>query len=257
MRFFQTTNIRILIVTLFILSPVICFSQTQNIPFPSVNINLSPNTPNEPDKIATVLQIVFLLTILTLAPAILVLVTSFTRIIVIFHFMRQAIGTQNIPPNMVLAGLALFLTFFIMFPVFSEINENAFKPYAANQISQMDALKISENSIRNFMFKFTREKDLVLFVKISKIERPKNRDDIPTYILIPAFVISELKTAFQIGFVLFLPFLIIDMVTASILLSMGMMMLPPVMVSLPFKLLLFVLVDGWYLIIESMVKSFG
>ena len=158
---------------------------------------------------------------------------------------------------MVLAGLALFLTIFIMSPVFIEINENAFKPYMANQLSQMDAFKVSENSIRNFMFKFTREKDLALFVKISNTPRPANKQDIPTYILIPAFVISELKTAFQIGFVLFLPFLIIDMVTASILLSMGMMMLPPVMVSMPFKLLLFVLVDGWYLIVESMVKSFG
>lgn len=232
-------------------------SQGQNVPFPSINITFSPDSPDSPQKVATVLQILLLLTILTLAPAILVLITSFTRIIVIFHFVRQAVGTQNIPPNMVITGLALFLTFFIMSPVIKDINENAFQPYMSNQITQMEAFKKAENSFRNFMFKYTREKDLALFVKISKIPKPKIKDDIPTYILIPAYVISELKTAFQIGFVLFLPFLIIDMVTASILLSMGMMMLPPVMVSLPFKLLLFVLVDGWYLIVESMVKSFG
>jgi flagellar biosynthesis protein FliP len=232
-------------------------SQVQNIPLPSVNVSVSPQSPNSPQGVATVLQIVLLLTILSLAPAILVMVTSFTRIIVIFHFVRQAIGTQNIPPNMVLTGLALFLTFFIMTPVFIDINENAYKPYMANQISQIDAFKKAEDSIRNFMFKYTREKDLALFVKISKMPKPKIKKDIPTYILIPAYVISELKTAFQIGFVLFLPFLIIDMVAASVLLSMGMMMLPPVMVSMPFKLLLFVLVDGWYLIVESMVKSFG
>jgi len=246
-----------LIVIFLIAFSGISYSQGQNIPFPSVNINLSPNTPDSPDKIATVLQIILLLTVLTLAPAILVLVTSFTRIIVIFHFVRQAIGTQNVPPNMVLSGLALFLTFFIMYPVYTDINENAFKPYMSKEITQVDAMKNAENSIRKFMFKFTREKDLALFVKISKIPRPNNQQDVPTFVLIPAFVISELKTAFQIGFVLFIPFLIIDMVTASILLSMGMMMLPPVMVSMPFKLLLFVLVDGWYLIVESLVKSFG
>jgi len=252
-RLFQS----FLIVTIVFMMNGTSEAQGQNVPFPSISINFSPTTPGTPDRIATVLQIILLLTILTLAPAILVLVTSFTRIIVIFHFLRQAVGAQNVPPNMVLAGLALFLTFFIMFPVFAEINENAIKPYMANQLSQMEALKVSENSIRKFMFKFTREKDLALFVKLSKIPKPISKDDIPTYILIPAFVISELKTAFQIGFVLFLPFLIIDMITASILLSMGMMMLPPVMVSMPFKLLLFVLVDGWYLIVESLVKSFG
>jgi flagellar biosynthesis protein FliP len=245
-----------LILLFFLMIPITCQSQGQNIPFPSVNINLSPASPNSPEKVSTVLQIVLLLTILTLAPSILIMVTSFTRIIIIFHFLRQAIGTQNIPPNMIVTGLSLFLTFFIMFPVFSDINENAYKPYMANKISQIDAFKTAENSIRQFMFKFTREKDLALFVKISKMTRPKNQQEVPTFVLIPAFIISELKTAFQIGFVLFLPFLIIDMVTASILLSMGMMMLPPVMVSMPFKLLLFVLVDGWYLIVESMVKSF-
>jgi len=210
----------------------------------------------DPGDVSVLLQIVFLLTVLTLAPAILVLMTSFTRLAIVFSFLRQAVGTQQTPSNQIIAGLALFLTFFIMMPVWQKINNNALQPYLNEEISQEIALKAAINPIRNFMFKQTREKDLALFIKMTKINKPKNEEDIPTTVLIPAFVISELKTAFIIGFVLFVPFLIIDMVVASVLLSMGMMMLPPIMVSLPFKLMLFVLVDGWNIIIGSLVKSF-
>ena len=210
----------------------------------------------DPGDVSILLQIVFLLTILTLAPAILILMTSFTRLAVVFSFLRQAVGTQQTPSNQIIAGLALFLTFFIMMPIWQKINNNALQPYLHEKISQEVALKEAINPIRNFMLKQTREKDLALFIKMAKINKPKNENDIPTTILIPAFVISELKTAFIIGFVLFVPFLIIDMVVASVLLSMGMMMLPPIMVSLPFKLMLFVLVDGWNIIVGSLVKSF-
>jgi len=210
----------------------------------------------DPGDVSVLLQIVFLLTVLTLAPAILILTTSFTRLAVVFSFLRQAVGTQQTPSNQIIAGLALFLTFFIMMPIWQKINNNALQPYLHEEISQEVALKEAINPIRNFMLKQTREKDLALFIKMSKINKPKNEEDIPTTVLIPAFVISELKTAFIIGFVLFVPFLIIDMVVASVLLSMGMMMLPPIMVSLPFKLMLFVLVDGWNIIVGSLVKSF-
>lgn len=210
----------------------------------------------DPGDVSILLQIIFLLTVLTLAPAILILMTSFTRLAVVFSFLRQAVGTQQTPSNQIIAGLALFLTFFIMMPIWQKINNNALQPYLHEEISQEVALKAAINPIRNFMFKQTREKDLALFIKMAKINKPNNEDDIPTSILIPAFVISELKTAFIIGFVLFVPFLIIDMVVASVLLSMGMMMLPPIMVSLPFKLMLFVLVDGWNIIVGSLVKSF-
>ncbi|MEJ2495847.1 MAG: flagellar type III secretion system pore protein FliP, partial [Ignavibacteriaceae bacterium] len=210
----------------------------------------------DPGDVSVLLQIVFLLTVLTLAPAILILTSSFTRLAVVFSFLRQAVGTQQTPSNQIIAGLALFLTFFIMMPIWQKINNNALQPYLHEEISQEIALKAAINPIRNFMFKQTREKDLALFIKMAKINKPKNKDEIPTTVLIPAFVISELKTAFIIGFVLFVPFLIIDMVVASVLLSMGMMMLPPIMVSLPFKLMLFVLVDGWNIIVGSLVKSF-
>lgn len=223
--------------------------------FPSLNIGIQKGS--DPGDISVILQIVFLLTVLTLAPAILILMTCFTRLVVVFSFLRHALGTQQTPSNQIIAGLALFLTFFIMMPVWQKINDNALKPYLNEEISQEVALKAAVRPIRQFMFKQTREKDLALFVNMAKVERPKNHEEVPTSVLIPAFVISELKTAFIIGFVLFVPFLIIDMVVASVLLSMGMMMLPPIMISLPFKLMLFVLVDGWYLIVGSLVKSFA
>ena len=221
---------------------------------PSLRIGIENG--DEPGDISVLLKIVFVLTILTLAPAILILMTSFTRLAVVFSFLRHALGTQQTPSNQIIAGLALFLTFFIMMPVWQKINSNALQPYLKEEISQESALREAVMPIRQFMFKQTREKDLALFVKMGEVKDIKKPSDIPTSVLIPAFVISELKTAFIIGFVLYVPFLIIDMVVASILLSMGMMMLPPILISLPFKLMLFVLVDGWNLMVGSMVKSF-
>jgi flagellar biosynthetic protein FliP len=203
------------------------------------------------------LQIFLLMTVLSLAPAILIMVTSFTRIVIVLSLLRRALGTMQMPPNQVMIGLALFLTFFIMAPVWQKINLSALQPYLDKRITNQQALQNAASPLRDFMFKQTREKDLALFVDIAKIQRPKNITDIPITVLIPSFIISEVKTAFQIGLLLYVPFLIIDMVVASVLLSMGMMMLPPVMVSLPFKLMLFVLADGWYLLVGSLVKGFG
>jgi flagellar biosynthetic protein FliP len=209
-----------------------------------------------PEDVGVTLQLFALLTILSLAPAILILMTCFTRIIIVLSFVRTGLGTQSMPPNQVLVGLALFLTLFIMAPVFTEINETALQPYMAGEMAQEEALDSAALPIKTFMAEHTREKDLALFFKYAGLEKPDSIEEIPLTSLIPAFAISELKTAFQIGFVIFIPFLIIDMVVASTLMAMGMMMLPPVMISLPFKILLFVLVDGWYLIIESLLVSF-
>ncbi len=211
---------------------------------------------DRPQDVAASLQILAMLTVLTLAPAILMLMTSFTRIVIVLSFVRQAIGTQMMPPNQVIVGLALFLTFFVMAPVIGDINQTALQPYSQGAISQTVALDRAQGPLRKFMFKQTRQKDLALFVSMAKMERPRRPDDIPTHVLVPAFIISEIKTAFQIGFVIYLPFLVIDMVVASILMSMGMMMLPPIMISLPFKLILFVLVDGWHLLSRALVASF-
>lgn len=221
------------------------------------SLNLSVEKTDDPGKVAVVLEIIALLTILSLAPAILILMTSFTRIVIVFHFLRQAIGTQQSPPNQILIGLSLFLTFFIMTPVWQDIYQNALRPYLDEKMNYQEAFTKAQTPLRNFMLKNTREKDLALFVKASKVKRPQTPDDLSLLTVIPAFVISELKTAFIIGFVLYVPFLIIDMVVASVLLSMGMMMLPPIMISLPFKLMLFVLVDGWHMIVGSMLNSFG
>jgi flagellar biosynthetic protein FliP len=197
-----------------------------------------------------------ILTLLTLAPAILLMVTSFTRIVVVLSLVRSALGTQQMPPNQIIVGLALFLTFFVMAPVWNKINAEAYQPYMEEQISGEQAFALATAPLKDFMLKQTREKDLALFIKMSREPRPAKPADISLSVLVPAFIISELKTAFQIGFMIYLPFMIIDMVISSILLSMGMMMLPPIIMSLPFKLLLFVLVDGWYLIIGSLVQSF-
>ena len=203
------------------------------------------------------LQILFILTLLTFAPAILILLTSFTRILVVLSLLRQALGTQQLPSNQILIGLALFLTFFIMTPVWQRVNSQALQPYLNHQIDEKVAVQRAIKPVKKFMLRQTREKDLALFVSFDKgRKQPRNISDVPLTAIVPAFVISELKTAFQIGFMLYIPFLILDIVVASILLSMGMMMLPPVMISLPFKLMLFVLVDGWYLIVGSLVKSF-
>ncbi len=224
-------------------------------PIPSLELNLT--TATEPEEVAVVLEIIALLTIIALAPAILILMTPFTRLIVVFHFLRQAIGTQSSPPNQVLVGLALFMTFFIIEPVALEIYNTSLNPYLEREISYEVAFEEAQKPIRKFLLLNTREADIALFVKEAEMKKPETRNDISLLVLIPAYVISELKTAFIVGFILYIPFLVIDMVVASVLLAMGMMMLPPIMISLPFKLMLFVLVDGWNIIAGSMLKSFG
>lgn len=222
--------------------------------FPNINIGLQ--NANTPQDFTNGLQILIWLTILTLAPSILIMTTSFVRLVVVLSLTRQAIGTGTLPPNQVITSLALILTFFIMAPTFNEINEKALQPYMNNQITQQAALDRGIEPIRNFMFKQTHEKELALFVRMAKIEKPKNKNDVPTYVLLPAFILSELKTAFTIGFVVYMPFLVIDIVVSSVLVSMGMMFLPPTMIALPFKLIMFVMVDGWYLVVKSLVESF-
>ena len=205
---------------------------------------------------ANAVQLLLMIGALSLVPAALFTLTGFTRILIVLSFIRTGLGTPTAPPNQVLVGIALFLTIFVMAPTFGQVKKDAFDPLQQGQISQSQAFKRAEKPMREFMFDQTREKDIALFAKLAKIERPETRADIPTHVLIPAFIISELKTAFQIGFLIFLPFLIIDLVVASTLMSMGMMMLPPIFISLPFKILLFVLVDGWNLITQSLVQSF-
>ncbi len=202
------------------------------------------------------LQLILLLTVLSLAPSIVIMLTSFTRIVVVLSLLRNALATQRMPPNQIIVGLALFLTLFIMSPVFGQINEEAFQPYLAEEIGEEEALDLALQPLREFMFDQVSDRDLALFIEIAGEERPSNQEEVPTLVLVPAFIISELKTAFQIGFLLYIPFIIIDMIVASTLMSMGMLMLPPVMISLPFKILLFVLVDGWYLVIRSLVTTF-
>ena len=202
-------------------------------------------------------QLLLLVGGISLVPAALFTLTGFTRILIVLGFIRSGMGTPTAPPNQVLVGIAFFLTIFVMFPTFSKINEDAVQPLRENKISQERAIKAAELPMREFMFDQTRTKDLALFAKLAKVERPRTRADIPTYVLIPAFTISELKTAFQIGFLIFLPFLVIDIVVSSTLMSMGMVMLPPVFIALPFKILLFVLVDGWNLVTKSIVESFA
>ncbi|NLM43535.1 MAG: flagellar type III secretion system pore protein FliP [Clostridiales bacterium] len=248
-------NIMILLLIIILILITGCWVHAEpEIPIPNIDINV--RAAESPQEVALSLQVLFILTILSIAPSLLIMLTSFTRIVIVLSFTRNALGTQQMPPNQVLIGLALFLTFFIMSPVFAEINDTAIRPFMEEQITQAEAIENAIKPIRNFMFKYTREKDLALFLKIGELDSTTSIDDIPTRALVPAFIISELKTAFQIGFFLFIPFLIIDMVVASTLMSMGMMMLPPVMISMPFKILLFVMVDGWNLIIRSLILGF-
>jgi flagellar biosynthetic protein FliP len=221
---------------------------------PKISIEL--DEADSPQDFSVALQILLLLTVLTLAPAIIILLTSFVRIIVVFSFLRQAVGTHQMPPNQLLIGLALVITIFIMAPTIERINQEAIQPYLKGEVDQQVAFDMGIKPIREFMLQQVREKDLALFVSLANIKQPETPDDLPTHVIIPGFVISELRIAFQIGFILYIPFLVIDMVVASVLMSMGMLMLPPIMVSLPFKILLFVLVDGWYLIVKSVVSSF-
>jgi len=236
---------------LFLLLPAVVFAEG----LPTITLGIGEAT--DPGEISTALQILIVLTILSVAPAILLMTTGFTRIVIVLSFVRQAMGTQQAPSNQIVIGLALFLTFFVMAPVFNQINEEALQPYIDKQISQDQALDLAMNPMRQFMFSQVAEKDLQLLVDISKSPQPENQDDISMMTLIPAFMLSELKRAFQMGFLIFIPFLMIDMIVASILMAMGMMMLPPIIISLPFKILLFVLVDGWSLVIGSLVQSFG
>ncbi len=221
---------------------------------PSVSISLGES--DDPTAWFTGLKIVAMLTVLTLAPSILVMMTSFTRILVVFAFLRQALGTQQSPPNQILVGLALFLTVFIMMPVWQKIDAEALTPYLNEDINQSVAMERGMAPLRDFMLKQTREDDLILFLNAAKVEKPKQANDTPMHVLIPSFVISELRTAFEIGFLIYIPFVVLDLVVASVLMSMGMMMLPPVMISLPLKIILFVLVDGWHLITQSLLASF-
>jgi len=227
-------------------------AHAQNLP----GIRLEMQQAETPEDLAVTIQIILLITFLTLAPAILILLTSFTRIVIVLSLLRHALSTQQIPPNQVLIGLALFLTFFIMTPVFDEINDQAVQPYLNQEIGQREAFDRAIVPLRAFMLTHTRQKDIALFIRVADLPQPANQSEVPTRVVIPAFVISELQTAFEMGFMLFIPFLIIDMVVASVLMSMGMLMLPPIMVSLPFKILLFVLVDGWHLLVQSLIQSF-
>ena len=220
------------------------------------NVNVEVGTAENPQQVASTLQVIAVLTLATLAPGILMMTTSFVRIVVIISFLRNALATQNVPPNQVIISLALFLTFYIMAPYWSQANDNGLQPYLAGQISQEEALTNVLEPMREFMFRQTREADLALFVNLADAPRPESQEEVSTFVLIPAFIISELKTAFQIGFMIYVPFIVIDMIVATTLMSMGMMMLPPVMISLPFKILLFVMIDGWHLLIQSIIVSF-
>jgi len=218
-------------------------------------VSITIGTDAEPVG-ASALTLLLLITVLSLAPAILVLMTSFTRIVIVLGFVRTSLGTQQTPPTQVLIGMALFLTLFIMAPTLSKVNEQAVQPYLRGEIGQTEAFERAAVPMKEFMYKHTREKDLLLFLNYARAEKPATYEDIPLTVLIPSFALSEIKTAFQMGFMIFVPFLVIDMVVASTLMAMGMLMLPPVMISLPFKILLFVLVDGWYLVIKSLLSSF-
>ncbi len=249
-------NIRIfmIVVILIILSTSLVYAE------PTVSLfgkDVMLEDSNDPENFVFSMQLLFLLTILTLAPSILILMTSFTRILIVLSFIRSAMGLQQTPPNHVIIGLALFLTFFIMAPIATQINDEAIQPFVSEEIEQDIAIENALDPVREFMFKQTRDKDLGLFLNIRGISNVETLEQIPTHVLIPGFIISELKTAFQIGFIIYIPFLVIDMVVASTLMAMGMMMLPPVIISLPFKILLFILVDGWNLIIESLVLGFS
>lgn len=221
---------------------------------PAVSVDIG--TADTPEKVSSTLQVIALLTLVTITPGILIMTTSFIRIVVVIGFLRNALATQNVPPNQVILGLAMFMTFYIMAPYWSQANEQGLQPYLAGEISQEEALTNVVEPIREFMFRQTRESDLALFVNLSDAERPETQEDVSTFVLIPAFMISELKTGFEIGFMIYVPFIVIDMIVATTLMSMGMMMLPPVMISLPFKILLFVMIDGWHLLISSLILSF-
>lgn len=248
---------KLILVLLTLIVLIFLSSCAANPAMQSTGVTLTLQPTNEPQQVTSAVQLLVLLTVLSLAPSILILATSFTRIVIVLSMVRNAIGTASIPPNQVVIGLSLILTFFVMSPVYKQVNETAIQPYMNKQITQEVAFTRAIDPIREFMFKQTREKDIDLFMSMSGSEQPETLADIQTVDLFPAFVISELRTAFTMGFIIYIPFLVIDLIVSSILLSMGMMMLPPSLVSLPFKIMLFVLVDGWYLIVKSLMVSFG
>ncbi|QQS35489.1 MAG: flagellar type III secretion system pore protein FliP [Ignavibacteriales bacterium] len=227
--------------------------QNPTISLPKIGIDVG--TSDSPQDISVTLQILLLMTILSLAPSIMIMTTCYLRIIIVFHFLKSAMGTQSMPPGQLLAGIALFITFFVMAPTWKQVNDEALKPLMDGKITVNEAYDKGIEPIRSFMFRNVRDEDLELFIGLASLERPANRNELPTYIVVPAFAISELRAGFIIGFFLFIPFLMVDMIISSILMSMGMMMLPPMLISLPFKILLFILVDGWNLIIGSVVRS--
>lgn len=250
-----------IIFILFVLFAATSFAQqtqqTQSLSFPLPKLDVQVGSSDNPQDVSVTLQILLLMTILALAPSIMIMTTAYLRIIIVFHFLKSALGTQQMPPGQLLAGVALFVTFFVMAPTWNKVNEEALKPLMDEKITTEEAYNKGIEPIREFMFRNVRDEDLGLFISLANMKRPDNRSELPTYIVIPAFVISELRTGFIIGFFLFIPFLMVDMIISSILMSMGMMMLPPMLVSLPFKILLFILVDGWNLIIGSVVRSFA
>lgn len=250
-------KVLLLISLLFLLTASSTFAQQSQttIPFPKINMDIG--AAKNGNDVSVTLQILLLMTVLSLAPSIVIMTTAYLRIIIVFHFLKSALGTQQMPPSQLLAGVALFVTFFIMAPTWTKVNDMALKPLMDNKINIEDAYNKGIEPIRQFMFKQTRDEDLELFIGLSNAARPKTRNDVPTYILIPSFVLSELRAGFIMGFFLFIPFIMVDMIVSSILMSMGMMMMPPMMISLPFKILLFILVDGWNLIIGSLVRSFS
>lgn len=250
------------VITLFIIaiaSSSVCAAPdaSQTMQIPNINVSMDNAGTSTPTQYVQNIRLLIMLTVLTLLPSFIMLMTSFVRIVVVFGFLRSAMGTQQSPPNQVLIGLALALTLFIMYPVYTDINKNALQPYMQNKITQQQAIDIGAKPLRKFMLRQTRQKDLKLFVDEAKLNYKVTKDNAPLNVVIPAYIISELKTAFEMGFLLYIPFMIIDLVVASVLMSMGMFMLPPTMISLPFKLLLFVMVDGWYLLVKSLIASFS
>jgi len=245
----------ILVLLLIIFSSDSYAQKATSIPLPSIGLDIKSS--DKPEDVSVTLQILLMMTVLSLAPSIMIMTTAYLRIIIVFHFLKNALGTQQMPPGQLLAGIALFITFFVMAPTWNKVNDEALKPLMDGKINVDQAYEKGIVPVREFMFKHVRDEDLQLFIGMASIDRPKNRTDLPTYILVPAFALSELRTGFIMGFFLFIPFIMVDMIVSSILLSMGMMMIPPMMISLPFKILLFILVDGWNLIVGSLVRSFG
>jgi flagellar biosynthetic protein FliP len=253
----KNKNLYIIFILLVVFASANFAQQTQSLSFPLPKLDVQVGSSDNPQDVSVTLQILLLMTILALAPSIMIMTTAYLRIIIVFHFLKSALGTQQMPPGQLLAGVALFITFFVMAPTWNKVNEEALKPLMDEKITTEEAYNKGIEPIREFMFRNVRDEDLGLFISLANMTRPNNRNELPTYIVIPAFVISELRTGFIIGFFLFIPFLMVDMIVSSILMSMGMMMLPPMLVSLPFKILLFILVDGWNLIIGSVVRSFA